>query len=40
VMSLPLVILGLAVILIGFWPGLMNWLTVPAGQALLASMGR
>jgi proton-translocating NADH-quinone oxidoreductase chain N len=40
VMSLTLVILGLAVILIGFWPGLMNWLTVPAGQALLASMGR
>ncbi len=38
VMSLPLVMLGLAVILIGFWPGLMNWLTVPAGQALLASM--
>jgi proton-translocating NADH-quinone oxidoreductase chain N len=39
VMGLPLVILGLAVVLIGFWPGLMNWLTLPAGQALLASMG-
>ena len=38
VMSLPLVILGLAVILLGIWPSLMNWLTVPAGQALLASL--
>ena len=40
VMAIPLVILALAVVLIGVWPGLMNWLTVPAGQALLASMGR
>jgi NADH:ubiquinone oxidoreductase subunit 2 (subunit N) len=38
-MSIPLVILGLAVLLIGIWPSLMNWLTIPAGQALLASMG-
>ena len=38
-MSIPLVILGLAVVLIGFWPGLLNGLTVPASQALLASMG-
>jgi proton-translocating NADH-quinone oxidoreductase chain N len=38
-MGAPLVVLGLAVILIGFWPSLMNWLTVPAGKALLASMG-
>jgi proton-translocating NADH-quinone oxidoreductase chain N len=38
-MSIPLVLLGLAVVLIGIWPSLMNWLTVPAGQALLASMG-
>jgi hypothetical protein len=38
-MSLPLVALGLVVIVIGFWPSLMNWLTVPAGQAILASLG-
>ena len=40
VMSLPLVVIGLAVIAIGFWPGLMNWLTVPAGQAFLAGLIR
>ena len=39
-MSVPLVVLGLAIVLIGVWPSLMNWLTVPAGQALLAGMGR
>jgi proton-translocating NADH-quinone oxidoreductase chain N len=39
VMSVPLVILGLAVVLIGFWPSLMNWLTIPASQALLAGLG-
>jgi proton-translocating NADH-quinone oxidoreductase chain N len=39
-MSIPLVILGLAVVVIGFWPGLLNGLTIPAGQALLASMGQ
>ena len=38
-MNIPLVVLGLAVVLIGIWPSLMNWLTVPAGQALLAGMG-
>ena len=40
VMFVPLVLLSLAVLLIGIWPSLINWLTVPAGQALLASMGR
>jgi proton-translocating NADH-quinone oxidoreductase chain N len=39
-MSLPLVVAGSAVVLIGFWPSLMNWLTVPAGQALLNSLVR
>ena len=39
-MSIPLVVAGLAVVLIGIWPSLMNWLTVPAGQALLTSLGR
>ena len=38
-MSIPLVILALAVVVIGIWPGLMNGLTAPAGQAILASMG-
>ncbi len=38
-MSIPLVVAGLAVVLIGIWPSLMNWLTVPAGQALLTSLG-
>ena len=38
VMSIPLVVVGLAVVVIGIWPSLMNWLTVPAGQALLASL--
>jgi formate hydrogenlyase subunit 3/multisubunit Na+/H+ antiporter MnhD subunit len=39
VMMVPLVILALAVIVFGVWPSLMNWLTVPAGQALLGSIG-
>ena len=39
VMVVPLVILALAVVVLGIWPSLMNWLTVPAGQALLASIG-
>jgi proton-translocating NADH-quinone oxidoreductase chain N len=39
VMVVPLVILALAVVVLGFWPSLMNWLTEPAGQALLASIG-
>ncbi len=37
-MLAPLVILGLAIIAIGFWPGLMNWLAAPAGSALLTAM--
>jgi formate hydrogenlyase subunit 3/multisubunit Na+/H+ antiporter MnhD subunit len=39
VMSIPLVVLGLAVIVLGVWPSLVNWLTIPAGQALLAGFG-
>jgi formate hydrogenlyase subunit 3/multisubunit Na+/H+ antiporter MnhD subunit len=38
-MLLPLVVLSLAVVVLGLWPSLMNWLTVPASRALLASMG-
>ena len=39
VMQLPLVILSLSIVVIGLWPGLMNWLTVPAGAALLQAFG-
>ncbi len=39
VMTVPLVLLALGVIVLGVWPSLMNWLTVPAGQAVLASLG-
>ncbi len=38
-MSIPIVILSLAVVLLGVWPSLVNWLTAPAAQALLASIG-
>ncbi len=37
-MTIPLVILGLLVILLGVWPSLINWLTEPAAQALLGSL--
>ena len=39
VMKLPLVLMALVIIAIGIWPSLMNWLTEPAGTALLASLG-
>ncbi|MCJ7825830.1 MAG: hypothetical protein MUP44_13105 [Anaerolineales bacterium] len=39
VMKLPLVLMALGIIAIGIWPSLMNWLTVPAGTALLVSLG-
>lgn len=38
-MRLPLVILLLAVVIVGFWPGLLAGLTGPAGAALLAAFG-
>ncbi|HLF28916.1 MAG TPA: complex I subunit 5 family protein [Anaerolineae bacterium] len=38
-MSVPLVVLGLAVIAIGIWPGLLQWLTGPAGAAVLTAFG-
>lgn len=38
VFSLPLVVLGLAVVLLGTWPSLLDWLTGPAAQALLSSV--
>ncbi len=39
VMKLPLVLMALGIIAIGIWPSLMNWLTEPAGTALLAGLG-
>jgi proton-translocating NADH-quinone oxidoreductase chain N len=39
-MLLPLVLLALAVVVIGMWPSLLDWLTAPAGAALLAAFGR
>ncbi len=38
-MSLPLVLLAAAVVVLGFWPSLMGWLTGPAAQSLLAAFG-
>lgn len=38
VMHIPLVILGLAVVLLGIWPSLMNWLTEPAALSLLTAL--
>ncbi len=37
--TLPLVLLALAVVAIGLWPGLLEWLTAPAGAALLVAFG-
>jgi proton-translocating NADH-quinone oxidoreductase chain N len=34
-MVLPLAVLALAVVVLGFWPSLLNFLTEPAGSALL-----
>jgi NADH:ubiquinone oxidoreductase subunit 2 (subunit N) len=39
-MSIPLVIFALAIVVIGLIPSLMNWLTEPAAQALLAMFGK
>ena len=39
-MSIPLVIFALAIVVIGLMPSLMNWLTEPAAQALLAMFGK
>jgi len=38
-MMAPIVLLGIAVVVIGLWPGLMQWLTGPASQALMALFG-
>lgn len=38
-MTIPLVLLSFGVILIGILPSIMNWLTYPAGSAVLAAFG-
>src|ERR1043165_9449178 len=38
-MQLPLALVALAVVAIGVWPALLQWLTGPAGAALLAAFG-
>lgn len=38
-MNLSLAVLALPVVVIGFWPALVSWLTEPAGAALLAVFG-
>jgi proton-translocating NADH-quinone oxidoreductase chain N len=36
-MGIPLVIMTLAIVAIGFWPSLLSWLTGPAARSLLAA---
>jgi multicomponent Na+:H+ antiporter subunit D len=40
VMLLPLVLLAISIVVIGVWPGLLEWLTSSAGTALLAAFSR
>lgn len=39
-MSIPLVALAAAIVAIGLWPALMNWLTEPAALAFLGMFGK
>ncbi|MBL8079980.1 MAG: hypothetical protein JNM55_18575 [Anaerolineales bacterium] len=39
-MNISLVLLALSIVVIGLWPSLMNWLTEPAGQAILSAFGQ
>lgn len=38
-MNVPLVVLAAAVVVLGIWPALINWLTHPAGTSVIASLG-
>ncbi len=38
-MAVPLVVMTAGVIVIGVWPSIMNWLTYPAGHAVLTAFG-
>ena len=39
IMFVPLLVLGLSIVVVGVWPSLMNWLTLPAAQVLMANLG-
>jgi NADH:ubiquinone oxidoreductase subunit 2 (subunit N) len=39
-MNIPLAVFALAIVVIGLWPSLMNWLTEPAAQAFLSMFGK
>ncbi|HTX89745.1 MAG TPA: proton-conducting transporter membrane subunit [Anaerolineales bacterium] len=39
-MGLPVGLIGLAIVVLGVWPGLVTWLTGPAAQALVTSLIR
>jgi len=39
-MHIPLMLFAFAIVLIGLWPSLMNWLTEPAALTLLAMFGK
>jgi proton-translocating NADH-quinone oxidoreductase chain N len=39
-MSMPLAVLAAAVLAVGVWPGLLSWLSEPAGVALMAVVGK
>jgi hypothetical protein len=34
----PVTVLMLAVVAIGFWPGMMDWITGPAASALVSTL--
>jgi NADH:ubiquinone oxidoreductase subunit 2 (subunit N) len=38
-MSLPLILLAVAIVILGLWPSLLAWLTGPAGTALVKAFG-
>ncbi|NDJ51526.1 MAG: hypothetical protein GYB68_00405 [Chloroflexi bacterium] len=38
-MQIPLALMAVAIVVIGFWPSLLNWITEPAGQVLLSAFG-
>jgi proton-translocating NADH-quinone oxidoreductase chain N len=38
-MSLPMLVLSLTIIVLGLWPSLIEWLTIPAGQTLMSMFG-
>jgi multicomponent Na+:H+ antiporter subunit D len=38
--NIPLALLALAVVAVGVWPGLLQWLTAPAGAAVMTAFGK